>query len=213
MDSLVLALDRALSTLSDVARGKRPAPTVKTAERTPSSEMVDDLPETERATAVGLMRVNHAGEVAAQALYQGQALTSRSIELKAKLAHAADEELDHLVWTRERVRDLGGRTSVLDPIWYAGAFTIGAVAGLAGDRVSLGFLKATEEQVEAHLALHMDRLPVNDRISRAIVQQMKIDEAQHARMASELGALELPRPIQSMMRASAKVMTTLAERI
>jgi len=208
MDALILAIDRALGTLSGSAHGKRGAPppaklSASRAESTP-------LTEAERLESASLMRVNHAGEVAAQALYQGQALTSRSPELRLKLSAAADEELDHLVWTRERVHALGGRTSVFDPLWYAGAFTIGAIAGVAGDRVSLGFLKATEEQVEAHLASHLNRLPAADDASRAIVEQMKIDEAQHAQMAHRLGALELPSPIQAMMRASAKVMTTLA---
>lgn len=208
MDAFILAVDRALGTLSGSAHGKRgaPTPTKLSATRAESTP----LTEAERLESVSLMRVNHAGEVAAQALYQGQALTSRSPELRQKLSAAADEELDHLVWTRERVHALGGRTSVFDPLWYLGAFTIGAIAGVAGDRVSLGFLKATEEQVEAHLASHLNRLPAADDASRAIVEQMKIDEAQHAQMAHRLGALELPSPVQAMMRASAKVMTTLA---
>ena len=208
MDAFILAIDRALGTLSGSAQGKRgaPTPTKLSATRAESTP----LTEAERLESVSLMRVNHAGEVAAQALYQGQALTSRSPELRQKLSAAADEELDHLAWTRERVHALGGRTSVFDPLWYLGAFTIGAIAGVAGDRVSLGFLKATEEQVEAHLASHLNRLPAADDASRVIVEQMKIDEAQHAQMAHRLGALELPSPVQAMMRASAKVMTTLA---
>ncbi len=208
MDAFILAFDRALGTLSGSAHGKRgaPTPTKLSATRAESTP----LTEAERLESVSLMRVNHAGEVAAQALYQGQALTSRSPELRQKLSAAADEELDHLAWTRERVHALGGRTSVFDPLWYLGAFTIGAIAGVAGDRVSLGFLKATEEQVESHLASHLNRLPAADDESRIIVEQMKIDEAQHAQMAHRLGALELPSPIQAMMRASAKVMTTLA---
>jgi ubiquinone biosynthesis monooxygenase Coq7 len=208
MDAFILAFDRALGTLSGSAHGKRGAPTPTKVSATPAE--TTPLTEAERLESVSLMRVNHAGEVAAQALYQGQALTSRSPELRQKLSAAADEELDHLAWTRQRVHALGGRTSVFDPLWYLGAFTIGAIAGVAGDRVSLGFLKATEEQVEAHLASHLNRLPATDDASRAIVEQMKIDEAQHAQMAHRLGALELPSPIQAMMRASAKVMTTLA---
>ena len=208
MDAFILAFDRALGTLSGSAHGKRGAPTPATLSATPAEST--PLTEAERLESVSLMRVNHAGEVAAQALYQGQALTSRSPELRQKLSAAADEELDHLAWTRERVHALGGHTSVFDPLWYAGAFTIGAIAGVAGDRVSLAFLKATEEQVEAHLASHLKRLPPADAASRVIVEQMKIDEAQHAQMAHGLGALELPAPIQAAMRASAKVMTTLA---
>ena len=208
MDAFILAFDRALGTLSGSAHGKRRAPTPTKLSGTPAEST--PLTAAERLESTTLMRVNHAGEVAAQALYQGQALTSRSPELRQKLSAAADEELDHLAWTRERVHALGGRTSVFDPLWYFGAFTIGAVAGVAGDRVSLGFLKATEEQVEAHLASHLNRLPAADDASRIIVEQMKIDEAQHAQMAHRLGALELPSPIQAMMRASAKVMTTLA---
>ena len=159
------------------------------------------------------MRVNHAGEVAAQALYQGQALTSRSPELARKLSHAADEELDHLAWTRDRVHELGGRTSLLDPLWYAGAFTIGVAAGALGDPVSLGFLQATEEQVEAHLATHLDRLPLSDAPSRAIIVQMKSDEASHADSAKRLGARELSLPVRALMRLSARVMTSLAAKI
>ena len=208
MDTLIFAIDRALGTLSGSARGRRSTPQPSHADQTQTGSPA--LTDAERQESIGLMRVNHAGEVAAQALYQGQALTSRSPELRQKLTTAADEELDHLAWTRERVRTLGGRTSVFDPLWYAGAFTIGALAGAAGDRVSLGFLKATEEQVEAHLASHLNRLPIADDASRAIVEQMKIDEAQHAQIAHQLGAWELPSPIQAVMRASAKVMTTLA---
>jgi 3-demethoxyubiquinol 3-hydroxylase len=211
MDSLILAIDRALGTLSGSASGKRATPT--SAHETESVSHATALNDAERAQSVALMRVNHAGEVAAQALYQGQALTCRSTELRQKLSSAADEELDHLAWTRQRVHDLGGRTSAFDPLWYAGAFAIGAAAGMVGDKVSLGFLKATEEQVEAHLASHLDLLPANDHASRAVVEQMKIDEAQHARMADQLGAVELQVPIQMLMRASAKVMTSLAAKI
>lgn len=166
----------------------------------------------ERSESIRLMRVNHAGEVAAQALYQGQALVTTSPALREKLHHAADEELDHLAWTRERVHQLGGRTSLLDPLWYAGALLMGATAGAFGDKLSLGFLQATEEQVEAHLASHLDRLPVTDTPSRAIVEQMKQDEAGHAQTARRLGAQPLPRTIQSLMRIGSKAMTGLAAR-
>ena len=203
MDTLILAFDRALRTLSLGAVARRPNPAASV-----SAESTLSADDTSRS--IGLMRVNHAGEVAAQALYQGQALASRSPELQSKLAAAADEEMDHLAWTRERIHALGGRTSVLDPVWYAGAFAIGAVAGALGERTSLGFLQATEEQVEAHLASHLNRLPDADQASRAIIEQMKRDEATHAETARELGAKELPRPVQALMRASAKIMTATA---
>ena len=202
MDRWVLAFDRAAQTLSGVAKSRRASP----------AEQAQALPlsDAERTVSIGLMRINHAGEVAAQALYQGQALVSRSPALREKLNHAANEELDHLAWTRERVRELGGRTSLLDPFWYAGAFAMGAAAGALGDKISLGFLQATEEQVEAHLATHLDRLPASDTPSRAIVKQMKQDEASHAQTARNLGARELSPPIQGLMRLGARVMTTLA---
>ena len=206
MDSLILSFDRAVRTLSGAAVARRRNPADAHADAPP-------LDPAEARLAASLMRVNHAGEVAAQALYQGQALTSRSEALRDKLGHAADEELDHLAWTRERVHELGGRTSLLDPLWYAGAFAIGALAGAIGDKVSLGFLEATEEQVEAHLASHLDRLPADDCRSRAIVQQMKADEAQHAQTARELGASTLSMVAQSAMRGASRVMTTLAARI
>lgn len=205
MDALVLAFDRAMRTLSGSAQARRLSPATKLA--TPN------LSDEHRHKSISLMRVNHAGEVAAQALYQGQGLTARTQEIKDKLSQAADEELDHLAWTRQRLTELGGRASVFDPIWYTGAFMIGAVAGAIGDRVSLGFLQATEEQVEAHLDSHLSRLPSDDTTSRAIVEQMKLDEAQHAQTAQALGAKALPRSLQALMRASAKVMTSTAAKI
>jgi ubiquinone biosynthesis monooxygenase Coq7 len=205
MDALVLAFDRAVRTLSGSARARRSNPAADLTEPT--------LSDDERKASIALMRVNHAGEVAAQALYQGQGLTARTLEIQQKLALAADEELDHLAWTRERLIELGGRPSLLDPLWYAGAFAVGAVAGAIGDKTSLGFLQATEEQVEAHLDTHLFRLPPADTVSRAIVEQMKHDEAQHAQTARALGASELPGPLQALMRASAKVMTTTAAKI
>ena len=204
MDQLILSFDRAVRTLSGSARAARMSP----AEHAPAPVMS----AAERTASIRLMRVNHAGEVAAQALYQGQALVTRSAALRDKLSHAADEELDHLAWTRQRVHQLGGRTSALDPLWYAGALVMGAAAGALGDKLSLGFLQATEEQVEAHLASHLDHLPVTDTPSRAIVEQMKQDEAGHAQTARRLGAHPLPMPVQSLMRMSSKVMTTLAGR-
>ena len=205
MDHLILNFDRAVRTLSGAAVARRSNPSLKAA--------VPSLTDAERSVSVGLMRVNHAGEVAAQALYQGQALVSRSPGLREKLDQAADEELDHLAWTRERIHDLGGRTSLLDPLWYAGAFAIGVVAGALSDETSLGFLQATEEQVEAHLASHLDELPASDTASRAIVEQMKQDEASHAQTARTLGAQPLPLPVQAAMKLSSRVMTSLAAKI
>jgi ubiquinone biosynthesis monooxygenase Coq7 len=156
------------------------------------------------------MRVNHVGEVCAQALYQAQALTARTAELREQMRHAAQEELDHLVWTQQRLTQLQGRPSLLNPLWYAGAFAIGLAAGRAGDAVSLGFVVETERQVEEHLAGHLDRLPVEDTASRAIVEQMREDEARHGMQARAAGAANLPAPVQLVMRAAAKVMTTTA---
>lgn len=159
------------------------------------------------------MRVNHVGEVCAQALYQAQALTSRSPQLRAQMAAAAREEVDHLAWTEQRLAELGDRRSWLNPLWYAGAFAIGLVAGRISDPVSLGFVVETERQVEQHLARHLDRLPAEDARSRAIVAQMKDDEARHGEMALRAGGIELPAPARALMRAAAKVMTTTAHRI
>lgn len=159
------------------------------------------------------MRVNHVGEICAQALYQAQALFSRDDTLRRHFETAAQEELDHLAWTAERIEELGTHTSHLAPIWWAGAFAWGSLAGLAGDKLSLGFVVETERQVEAHLASHLDRLPATDTSSRAIVDKMKREEAEHAEAALAAGALTLPAPIQGLMRAAAKVMTTVAHRI
>ncbi len=205
MDALVLAFDRAIRTLSGSAQARRASPAADLA--------APSLSDDDRNESIALMRVNHAGEVSAQALYQGQGLTARTREIREKLAHAADEELDHLAWTRERLTELGGRPSLLDPLWYTGAFVVGAVAGVIGDKTSLGFLQATEEQVEAHLGTHLHRLPSGDAASRAIVEQMKRDEAQHAQTARALGAEALPRSLQALMRASARIMTTTAAKI
>ena len=159
------------------------------------------------------MRVNHVGEVCAQALYESQALGARQPEQVAHLQQAACDEGDHLAWTASRLQELGARPSLLNPLWFAGAFTLGWLAGRAGDRWSLGFVVETERQVEQHLASHLDALPANDRASRAIVAQMKIDEARHADQAQSAGAAELPWPVRSMMRMAAKVMTTTAHHI
>jgi ubiquinone biosynthesis monooxygenase Coq7 len=159
------------------------------------------------------MRVNHSGEVAAQALYQGQALTAKTPEMARLLQEAATEEADHLNWTAKRIEALGSRTSVLAPLWYIGAFTIGAIAGRLGDRVSLGFLAETERQVEQHLMGHMSRLPLADEPSRAVVEQMKEDEIKHMNTALDQGGADLPRPVQMAMQASGKFMTTVAHYI
>lgn len=156
------------------------------------------------------MRVNHAGEVCAQALYQGQALTARNTDVRAKLERAAQEENDHLAWTAERLGELGARPSYLNPLWYTGSLAIGAIAGMIGDRWSLGFLAETEHQVVEHLEGHLTRLPAEDRRSRALVEQMREDEGRHATTALEAGASELPLPARRIMRLVAKVMTTTA---
>ena len=172
------------------------------------------LSEQARREASALMRVNHVGEVCAQALYASQAWATQNPALKAHFQEASQEETDHLAWTEQRLSELGGRTSLLNPLWYAGAFGIGLLAGkLGGDRVSLGFVVETERQVEAHLQSHLDRLPAGDHTSRAIVQQMKADEVRHALEAQKAGAVALPSPVISLMRTAAKVMTTVAHHV
>ncbi|MED5622184.1 2-polyprenyl-3-methyl-6-methoxy-1,4-benzoquinone monooxygenase [Ideonella sp. BN130291] len=200
MDSLLSAADAALRTLSGGAHAARPAPQAPAAV----------LDAAQRRLSGALMRVNHVGEVCAQALYQAQALTGRSPELRAQMAAAARDEVDHLAWTEQRLAELGDRPSHLNPLWYAGAFGIGLLAGRVSDRVSLGFVVETERQVEEHLAGHLERLPRDDLPSRAIVEQMKADEARHAHHAEQAGAAQLPPPVRLLMRAAAKVMTTTA---
>lgn len=204
--ALILAADSALRTLWAVPRASRPTPLAATAEL--------ELTDAERREAAALMRVNHVGEVCAQALYTGQALACQNPALRAQLAEASREETDHLAWTQQRLDALKDRPSLLNPLWYAGAFVIGYAAGkLGGDQVSLGFVVETERQVEAHLQSHMDLLPAADTASRAIVAQMKVDEIAHAKMAQKAGAVELPAPLKALMRAAAKVMTTVAHRV
>lgn len=171
------------------------------------------LDEQEKRLAGALMRVNHVGEVCAQALYQSQALVCRDPELRGHFEQAAQEEIDHLAWTRRRIEELGTHTSRLIPLWYGGAFVIGSLAGLVGDRVSLGFVVETERQVEQHLAGHLDRLPAQDLPSRAIVAQMKEEEARHADEAEAAGAQLLPAPVKQVMRMAAKVMTLTAHHV
>ena len=205
-NALILAADSALRTLFAEPRASRPTPVAETAEL--------ELTDTERRESAALMRVNHVGEVCAQALYTGQALACKTPALRAQLAEASREETDHLAWTQQRLNELKGRPSLLNPIWFAGAFAIGYAAGkLGGDKVSLGFVVETERQVEAHLQSHMDLLPAADNASRAIVAQMKADEIAHAQMALKAGAMELPGPVKSVMQLAAKVMTTVAHRI
>ena len=202
-DHWLIAVQNGLTTLFGQPNGTdRPDP----------SEDLDDaeLDEAERDKSARLMRVNHVGEVCAQALYQGQAATTHNLQLQQTLAHAAAEENDHLIWCDRRLQALGGRKSLLNPLWYTGAFVIGAVAGLAGDRWSLGFLHETEEQVEGHLDRHLGRLPVKDTCSRVVVQQMKEDERRHAETANRSGAADLPTPIKSLMRGASRVMTGAA---
>jgi ubiquinone biosynthesis monooxygenase Coq7 len=203
------AVDRLLIRLQDaVNSATRPA---ADARPNPAAEVEDPtLTDAARRHAAGLMRVNHAGEVAAQALYQGHALVARSAATREHMLEAAAEERSHLVWCEERLRELGERPSRLDPLWYAGSFAIGAVAGLAGDRWSLGFVEETEKQVSAHLAGHLEKLPEEDARSRAIVAAMRADEERHGREAVAAGAQPLPRPVQKLMRAVARVMTRSA---
>ncbi len=204
-DRLIISLDNALRTVTGAVHAGRPNPAGPPAE--------EALEPAERQLAGALMRVNHVGEVCAQALYQAQALTARTDELRRQMDVAAREECDHLGWTQQRLVELGDRPSWLNPLWYAGAFGIGLLAGRLGDRTSLGFVVETERQVEQHLAGHMDRLPAGDTRSRAIVAVMKEDEARHADNALAAGARDLPAPVKWLMRGAAKVMTTTAHRI
>ena len=205
IDALILGFDRALRTLAAPAVTVRPVP---------GNDIPDcALDAEERRHVVGLMRVNHCGEVCAQALYQGQALTSRDSEVRDALRRAADEETEHLAWTERRIAELGGRTSLLNPLWYLGSLSIGIAAGLLGDKWNLGFLAETERQVESHLDSHLALLPEADAKSRAIVEQMRLDEINHAEMAVCYGAADVPQPVRFGMRATAKVMTGLSYRV
>jgi ubiquinone biosynthesis monooxygenase Coq7 len=202
-----IAAETALRAVSGGARAARPTPQ-------PAPDAPEEPLDAEQKRLSGaLLRVDHVGEVCAQALYQAQALTARDPALREQMAAAAREEVDHLAWTAERLRALDARPSLLNPLWYAGAFAIGLVAGRAGDRWSLGFVVETERQVEEHLAGHLDRLPAGDGASRAIVEQMKADEARHALAAEAAGAQPLPEPVRKAMRAAAKMMTTTAHYI
>ncbi len=205
IDALLTTADTALRTLFAPPRAALPTPQPAT----PAGALTDE----EKRLSAALMRVNHVGEVCAQALYTAQAIATRNPDLRAHFTRACIEETDHLAWTKQRLDELGSRPSLLNPLWYAGAFGIGLLAGRLGDPVSLGFVVETERQVEAHLMGHMDRLPAGDTASRAIVKQMAEDEVRHAVDAQKAGAMELPPPVKGLMKAAAKVMTTVAHHV
>lgn len=205
MDRLIIEFDKGLRTLFSPARSVRPIP---------GAELPDTvLTDVDRKHAAALMRINHCGEVCAQALYQGQAITSQDDQVRRELDRAAAEETEHLAWTELRIAELGGRKSLLNPLWYMGSLTMGVAVGKLGDRWNLGFLAETERQVEAHLKGHLDSLPDNDLKSRAIVSQMKEDESRHADTAVGLGAHVLPYPAKVAMNLMSRVMTGLSYRV
>ena len=202
LDNLIMEFDKGLRTLFGRAQSARPFPDAGLPEPV--------LSEAERKHAAGLMRINHSGEICAQALYQGQALTARDAVVQQKLQQAAQEETEHLAWTSRRVHELGGHLSLLNPLWYSGSLALGAVAGLLGDKWNLGFLAETERQVGGHLQSHLASLPPQDEKSRAVVLQMYVDETNHSNMAVQLGGAELPLPVKLAMKASSKVLTRTA---
>lgn len=208
IDRLLCAVDSAMRTLAAPARSARPQPHANPGEHS------RPLTAEEKALSGALMRVNHVGEVCAQALYTAQAMATNDAALRAQLEEASREETDHLAWTQARIHALGTHRSYLNPLWYAGAFSIGLLAGrLAGDKVSLGFVVETERQVEAHLRGHLEKLPANDAESRAIVAQMMVDERHHADSAEQAGGVPLPLPVRWLMKAASKVMTVTAHRL
>ncbi|MBU3591421.1 2-polyprenyl-3-methyl-6-methoxy-1,4-benzoquinone monooxygenase [Polynucleobacter sp. 78F-HAINBA] len=206
IDRFIIEFDTALRSVVGGAHAHRP---------TPGSDVQSTalLDVKEREHAAGLMRVNHVGEVCAQALYQSQKLVARNPEIRQMLDHSGQEEMDHLAWCETRLQELGSHTSYLNPIWYAGSFVIGLAAGLAGDKWSLGFVAETEKQVENHLESHLKKLPAEDERSRAIVDQMRVDEIEHGQAAISAGGAVLPEPIQKLMQAMSKVMTSTAYKI
>jgi len=206
-DQIINTLDNGLRSTFARPKAKRQSPATQF-----SSDPIADNNALKQRSA-SLMRVNHVGEVCAQALYQGQAMTAKTSDVKKKMHEAAQEELDHLSWCDERINELGGRTSLLNPLWYIGSLAMGATAGAIGDKWSLGFLEETENQVEQHLAEHLNDLPESDHRSRAIVEQMKLDEAKHAQMAHDNGATELPKPVKQIMRSTANMMKFIAAKI
>jgi ubiquinone biosynthesis monooxygenase Coq7 len=205
VDQLIIGADQAIKTLSHK--------TENTDRSLPKSPIISDKPLSSEETQLStrLMRVNHAGEISAQALYNGQAWVAKNDQTRALLWQAAKEEGDHLVWCQVRLQELGSHTSYLNPLWYTGSFMIGALAGLIGDKYSLGFLAETEHQVEQHLSDHLEKLPEHDYASQAILEQMRIDERQHAQTALEHGGVELPFPVKLLMKLTSKVMTTLSK--
>ena len=205
IDATLTTLDNALRILFATPHANHPCPTLP--------DQPTELSAAEKAHAGALMRVNHVGEVCAQALYAAQGIATKNEALKAQFASASVEETNHLAWTRTRLDELQARPSLLNPLWYAGAFAMGLVAGRLGDKISLGFVVETEKQVEAHLQSHLALLPAHDHASRALVAQMRDDEARHAVAAEQAGALPLPEPVKNLMRAAAKVMTTVAYRL
>jgi ubiquinone biosynthesis monooxygenase Coq7 len=206
VDDLIVEFDRALRSIVGATPMRRPVPIA-------TDPATAELTVNEKKHSAGLMRINHVGEVCAQALYQSQKLHAKSDALKAKLEHAAIEEEDHLAWCESRLEQLDARPSLLNPIWYGGSFLLGSIAGLAGDKVSLGFVAETEKQVEHHLDGHLNDLPTNDTVSRAIVAQMRADEIEHGQMAIKEGGIELPQAVQSLMKTMAKIMTLTAYRL
>lgn len=202
VDHFISEIDRGLHTLFQHAKSARPRPD----QHTPDQQ----LSNAEIKQSLKLMRINHAGEVAAQALYHGQAITARQQHVRAEMEHAAQEETDHLAWCEHRIAELGGEPSKLKPFWYAGSFAIGAAAGLLGDRVSLGFIAETEKQVVHHLSEHLEKLPTADTKSRDILQQMRQDEAEHGENATNAGGLPLPGPVRGLMQVASKVMKNTA---
>lgn len=205
IDKAIIEFDKALRTVFAPARTVRPVPGGDQPEAV--------LSDSERRHVAALMRINHCGEICAQALYQGQAMVSRTDAVKRELQQASNEETEHLAWTEQRIAELGGRKSLLNPLWYGGSFALGLLAGKLGDRWNLGFLAETERQVEAHLSRHLEQLPVADHKSRQIIAQMKVDEARHADTAIGLGAHELPTPFKAAMKLMSRVMTATAYRV
>jgi 3-demethoxyubiquinol 3-hydroxylase len=202
LDRLIAGVDQALRTVAGRYESRRP---------NPAKDLADTVSDAnDRRHVAGLMRINHSGEVAAQALYAGQALTAKGAATQASMMEAAQEETDHLAWCADRIEELGGRQSILNPLWYAASFSIGAIAGLAGDKISLGFVAETEKQVGRHLESHLSQLPAGDARTRAILNQMSIDEARHGHNAAQAGGVELPGPVRALMNLTSKVMTRTA---
>jgi len=206
LDRLLAGANNALRTIA--------APAGRPARKNPAADITEtDLSDKQKTHSAGLMRVNHAGEIAAQALYQGHAIVARDPNIEQQMQRAANEEFDHLAWCEQRLTELNSKPSVLSPIWYSGAFAIGAASGILGDKWSLGFIAETEKQVCAHLDSHLERLPDDDGKSRAIVKKMRDEEEEHGENAIQAGAAELPAPLQRLMRLTAKVMTNTAYRV